>query len=129
MDINKIITIISGLFTISKEIPTPLPTPLLLVGAKLRPGISSRQITSRIISRQLEAGAPVGALPSGVESVTEKMERIRVEEIINALQTESKVEAVLEPGVAVVSFGANAGGPVVSQGYTVTPGTVNGVIR
>ena len=38
----------------------PLPPQLLLIGAKLRPGLSPRNIASRIISRQSEAGAPVG---------------------------------------------------------------------
>ena len=74
-------------------------------------------------------GAPVGPLPSGADSVAEKMERIRIEELINAIQTEAKVEASVDPGISITAVGGNAGGPVVSQGYTTTYGTVNGILR
>lgn len=95
-----------------------VPPPLILIGGAQRPGLNSRMITTRIISRKPEAGAPVGALASGGESVDEKMERIRIEEIVSALISEAKITVVIPAGTPVTTIGGNVGGPIVSQGVT-----------
>lgn len=108
---------------------TPLPPPLLLSGGNSRSGLSARNIASRIISRQSEAGAPVGAMIDGSKNISEAMEVIRIEEIVNALITEAKIEIIVPPGVPIVGVGGNAGGPVVVQGATTSYGQGAGVIR
>ena len=50
--ISSILNIINAAFSIPKQPVTPLPPPLLLVGANLRPGVTSSEVASRIISRQ-----------------------------------------------------------------------------
>jgi siroheme synthase len=58
------------------------------------------------------------------------MELIRVQEIINALLTEAKIEIAIPPGVAVATVGVgNLGAPVVSQGATTNIAVGSGVIR
>jgi hypothetical protein len=110
--------------------PAPIiQPPIILTGGPLKPGLNSRQITSRIISRKSEAGAPTGILPSGAPSVDEKMERIRVEEIINAIISEARITVVIPPGTPVTTIGANAGGPVLSQGVTINLTQGYGVIQ
>lgn len=127
---SNILNLIKGAFSIPKKPLTPLPPPLLLTGANLRTGLSAKDIASRIISRQAEAGAPVGDIYSDSGNVSELMEVIRVQEIINALQLEGKIEIVIPPGVMVQTVGiGNAGIPIISQGATVNIAHGQGVIR
>lgn len=113
----------------SRTPPPEIPTMFLLVGAKVRPGLSPMLIASKIISRQAEAGAPVGVLPSGGRNISEAMELIRVEEIITAILTDARIDVAINPGILLEAKGANAGGPVVCIGQTVAPGSGNGIIR
>jgi hypothetical protein len=129
MDINKVTEILLGVFNLPSTPLTPMPPPILLTGANMRPGLSARNIAARIIARQSEAGAPVGALADGSQNVAEAMEVIRVEEIINALITEAKIEIIVPPGVPIIGVGGNAGGPVVVQGATTSFGQGAGIIR
>lgn len=108
----------------------PLPPPLVMLGAPLRPGVSGKEIASRIISRQSEAGLPVGDVFADGPNASEALLAIQSEEIINALLNESVVNVVIPPGVGVVGFGVTSGGQqVVIQGLTTTMGVGNGIIR
>lgn len=128
--ISSVLNIILSAFSIPKAPVTPLPPPLLLAGANLRPGVTSSSIASRIISRQSEAGMVVGDVFGDGPNTAEAMELIRVEEIINALLTEAKIEVVIPPGVAVTTIGVgNLGAPVLSQGTTTSIAVGSGVIR
>ena len=130
MDISTVLDIITTAFKIPDAPLSPLPPPLIYSGGQLRPGLSVRNIAARIISRQSEAGAPVGVLPDGSKNIAEAMEVIRIEEIINALLTEGKVEVVIPPGVQVSTVGiGNLGAPVISQGATTNFGIGQGIIR
>ena len=100
--------------------PTNVPTPLILFGANQRPGLSPTTIASRIITRKSEAGLPVGALPSGGVAPDEIMERIRVEEIIRAIQQEMVITVAIPPGTVVNAAGASPAGPVNVVGSTIT---------
>ncbi len=107
-----------------------MPPPLLLAGAKLRPGLTASSIASRIISRQSEAGLVVGDVFGDGPNTSEAMELIRVEEIINAILTEAKIEIVIAPGIAVTTMGTgNLGAPVLSQGATTQIAVGEGIIR
>jgi hypothetical protein len=125
---NNIVKEILSFFKIPETIAPRIP-PSTVVLSKSRPGLSPSKIAARIIRRQSEAGAPIGDLPDGTESITEKMEVIRVEEIINALTTEARITTAIEPNIQVVSTGANAGGPIVTNGQTVTLGSGYSVIQ
>lgn len=108
---------------------TTVPSPLILVGSPLRSGLSPTKIASRIIARKSEAGIPVGALPSGGASPDELMERIRVEEIIKAIQQEALVTVAVPPGITLTAAGASPAGPVTVFGSTITLTSARGVIQ
>jgi hypothetical protein len=128
--ISSIIQIILAAFAIPDTPVTPLPPPLLVTGANLRPGLSTSNIASRIISRQSEAGLIVGDVFSDGPNKSEAMELIRVEEIINAIQTEAKIEIAIPPGIGVTAIGpGNLGAPVVVNGVTTSIASGSGVIR
>jgi len=128
--ISGVLNIILSAFSIPDEPVAPLPPPLIMIGAKLRPGVSASAVASRIISRQSEAGRQVGDVFADGPNNEETMELIRIEEIINAVLTEAKVDVVIPPGIAVMTIGVgNLGAPVISQGATTTMGIGDGIIR
>lgn len=128
--ISGVLNLILAAFSIPDAPVSALPPPLILTGAKLRPGLSSQAIAARIISRQSESGRQVGNVFADGPNVEEAMEVIRVEEIINALHTEAVVNVVIPPGVQVTTVGVgNMGAPVVSQGATTGMAVGDGIIR
>lgn len=131
MDYNNINSLINGFEKVlSVNTPTPvIPTPLIIIGSQNKPGLSPTKIASKIISRKSEAGLPVGNLPSGSVSPDEIMERIRVEEIIKALQEEAIINVGIPPGTTVASSGTSPSGPVTTIGSTITLTKGYGVIQ
>lgn len=133
IDFTNFKSIINGLTKLVKiqkvGVANRLPTPLIFTGAPLRAGLSPTKIASRIISRKSEAGLPVGALPSGGVSPDEIMERIRVEEIVKAIQQEMVVQVAIPPGTTLSAAGSSAGGPVNVFGSTLTFTTGYGVAQ
>ena len=133
MDYNNIDDIIGGFTKIlslsSTGTPPPVPTILILSGVPRRSGLSPTKIAARIIARKSEAGLPVGVLPSGLKSPDEIMETIRMEELIKALQEESRITIAIPPGITINGTGANAGGPVVIVGATTVSFKGYGVIQ
>ena len=133
IDFNSVESIIGGFSKIlnltSIGGPPPIPTPLILVGVPLRPGLSPTKIASRIIARKSEAGLPVGALPSGGASPDEIMERIRIEEIVNALQDEAIISVAIPPGITLSAAGISPTGPVSVFGATILFAKGYGVIQ
>lgn len=129
--ITSVLSILAAAFKLQTSPVTPIPPPLLLVGAKLRPGLSARNIASRVISRQSEAGAPAGDIFSEDNNIAEAMETIRAQEYINAILTESKVEIVLAPGaIQTISIGVgNLGAPITSNGTNINIVSGDGIIR
>ena len=127
--ISDIFKVVSGVIDAARTPPPEIPSALLLAGSKLRPGLSPIMIASKIISRQNEAGAPIGVLPSGAPNVSEAMEVIRVEEIINAILTEARIDVAINPGIILTASGGNAGGPIQVIGTTTSIGSGNGIIR
>lgn len=125
--ITVVIKLIIDAFKLKLNPQSPPPAPLIYAGGKIRQGLSSQLVASRIISRQQEAGAPVGVLPDGSDNVSERMEKIRVEEIINAILTEAKVDVVIPPGIPVFATGGGIGAVTV-QGATTDFASGSGVI-
>ena len=132
-DYTNIATVIAGFGTVlslgSIGGPPPVPTPLILVGVPRRSGLSPTKIASNIISRKSEAGLPVGALPSGAVNPDEIMERIRVEEIIKALQEDALISIAIPPGITLTAAGISPAGPVSVFGSTITYTKGYGVIQ
>lgn len=129
MDIKTITNAITSAFNMPQAPITPIPPPLLLVGSMNRTGLSAREIAANIIAKQSQAGAPVGPTGDGSPNISEAMEVIRVEEIINGFLLNAKIEVIIPAGIPITAVGGNAGGPIVVQGATTLPATGSGIIR
>jgi len=97
--------------------------------AKGRPGLSSEILSSSIISRFPEAGIPTGPLVGGATNVMENFVKVMCEEIVDAIQSDMRVDVVTDAGTTVSASGGNSGGPVVCAGATIVTGTGIGVAR
>ena len=133
MDYTSLKSIIGGfnkILQLSNTIKTPqVPTMIILLGAPRRSGLSPTKIASRIISRKSEAGLPIGVLPSGDISPDELMERIRIEEIIKALQEDALISVAVPMGIPLQANGISAVGPVSVVGTTIKPVKGFGIIQ
>jgi hypothetical protein len=128
--VSSVLKIILAAFNGPIKPIAPLPPPLIITGGVLRPGLSTDAIAARIISRQSEAGLIAGNVFGDGPNGNEAMDLIRIEEIVNALQTEAVVNVAIAPGVQVTTIGVgNLGAPVLSQGATTTIASGNGIIR
>jgi hypothetical protein len=131
IDYTKAIEVISSLLSLFKLPSTPAPPvgKIQTLSTKLRPGLAPSKIASNIIKRQSEAGAVIGPNDDGSDNISEKMERIRVEEIVNAIITDARVTITLLPGQTVTASGASPAGPVQVVGQTITLGSGTGLIQ
>lgn len=133
IDFSNIDAIIEGFDRIlslsSVGAPPPIPSPLILVGVPQRSGLSPTKIATRIIARKSEAGLPVGVLPTGNLNPDEIMERIRVEEIIRALQEDAIISVAIPPGITITAAGISPTGPVSVFGSSITIGSGYGIIQ
>jgi len=118
---KSILNAIKNLFKIP-TIPntTLVPASLLAYTGNMKPGMSPEKIASRIISRKSEAGLPVGPLPGGETAPDEIMEKIRMEEIIKALQQDARIDVCTRAGTQLQATGGNAGGPVQVFGTLIS---------
>ena len=125
-ELNKSEDIADYLLTILNEDRpsfTQKPTMPQVLMTKTRQGLSSEILTAAIVSRFKEAGIPSGPLVNGQKNVMESLVEIMIEEIIDAIQRDMRIDVVVDPGMMVQSNGANAGGPVVSVGQSIKPHT------
>lgn len=97
--------------------------------AKARPGLSSEILSSAIISRFPEAKIPNGPLIGGTPNTMEIFVKIVCEEVVDAIQSDMRIDVVTDAGATVTATGGNAGGPVQSVGATVAPHTGIGIAR
>lgn len=132
IDFSKAKQVISALLNLFKvpSIPAPPVSKTIALSAVLRPGLSATKITTNIIKRQTEAGALIGPNDDGSESEAEKMERIRVEEIVNAIISDSRITIINLPGQTITASGVTppGGGPVQVVGTSLTTSNGYGVI-
>ena len=118
------------LFMLKEDrIPIPPLTLVQILAAKTRSGLSSDQIHARIIGRFPEAGIPVGPLNNGSANVMDLYTKILIEEVVDAIQNDMRVDIAVDSGILGQGVGANAGGPILTTNTTIKPHTGTGVAR
>lgn len=127
--ISGVLKLILSAFSLPQQPAQTVPPQLIFLGAKMRPGLSAKNLASRVISRQSEAGLITGDSFADGPNTHEAMEVIRMEEIINSLVTEARINVAIDPGIQITAIGTgNLGIPVVSQGATINIGNGTGII-
>jgi hypothetical protein len=128
---SSILKILLSAFSMMKQPADTLPPPLVFIGAKMRPGLSARDMASRVISRFSESDAISGEIFQEGNNVMTALEVIRMEEVVNAIQTEMKITSTIDPGAILVQTNGVgfAGFPVASLGTNVMLVPSNGVAQ
>jgi hypothetical protein len=128
---SSILKILLSAFSMMKQPADTLPPPLVFIGAKIRPGLSARDMASRVISRFSESDAISGEIFQEGNNVMTALEVIRMEEVVNAIQTEMKITSTIDPGAILVQTNGVgfAGFPVASLGTNVMLVPSNGVAQ
>ena len=87
-----------------------------------RPGLSSIQSIANVAKALTSSGIQTSPGPDGSDNKTLKFARAIIDEVYRALMLDAKIEGGIMPGgIMVTTTGANAGGPVVSQGGNINP--------
>jgi hypothetical protein len=125
---EQIAEFFSFLLSESRNVLPRLSIPKILL-AKLRPGLDSGILATSIISRFNEMGIPNGPLENGNPNVMEQYTKVLVDEIVDAIQSDMRVDAAVDSGIVVTSVGGNAGGPVASTGANPAPHSATGIAQ
>lgn len=131
MALNNIIQNLSSFIQNKLSIPLiPIPAIMLICSTIKRPGISPMLITSRIINDMGEKDAPIGVNIDGSPNMMNQMYFVIVDQLVNALKLEGKVEVAIPPGgIRTSGFGANSGGPVHVSSTNISGVSGSGIIR
>lgn len=120
--INNILNILLGIFSLPQKPANKIPPALLLVGAKLKPGMSPRNLAANMMSKlETEAGIPVNdAATYGEKNPVAAFSLISAKEIVGHIQDNANVQGAFGPSaINILATGANAGGPIIVQGTNV----------
>lgn len=129
MNIEDILSDLNGLVNF-KNIKTPIIAPPLILSSKNRKGLSSIEITQRILKIKQQLNLPVGTLPDGSPNLDDIMIGVIVKEIIDAFQTDARVAVAVEARSGLVQVQGTAGViPVVAAGTVSTTQTGWGIIQ
>lgn len=126
MNISTICETILGMLDKARTPVTYIPGVLLACSAINRPGLSVMSITANIIKGQAEAGVHMGVLPDGSPNLAERMELVRVREIIKAIKLDGAVQVGIPiGGIQIQAVGAGG----VVQGFNVNAPHGAGVMQ
>lgn len=129
MSIDSICNQLNNLIDKARAPLATIPSILLICSAIKRPGLSSMLIASKIIRRAAEKGIPTGAAADGSANLSTIMEAIRVEEMVNAIKMDSRVQTGIPiGGISVMVTGSNAGGALVAKGFNVNMPHGDGIV-
>ncbi len=108
-----------GVFSMAQKPATKIPPALNLIGAKMKPGMSGRNLAADTIAElESELGIPMNDAatfgePNALAGMVFAMSKNTVEHI----QDNASVQGVIGPAsINIMATGANAGGPIVVQG-------------
>lgn len=123
--INEVINIITDLFNSSKTAASKIPPELLALGAKLKSGMSARDLAAdTLVMLETELGIPMGndityGETNSVASAFVATSKTFVEHI----QENASVQGAIAPAALnITAAGGNAGGPITVQGTNTTVG-------
>ena len=85
------------------------------IGAKLKPGLSARNLAAKTISKLEQQGIPMtDDIFGGEQNKFSLFVLTMSQQMINEIQTNMKIDAVIPPGsIQITAVGGNAGGPIV----------------
>jgi hypothetical protein len=117
--ITGVLQTLLSIFSMAQKPATKIPPALLLAGAKLKPGMSGRNLAADTIAEmESELGIPMSdAATFGEPNAAAGAVFTMAKNTVSHIQDNASVQGALGPSsINVMATGANAGGPIVVQG-------------
>lgn len=119
-NITDIVNELDGIMNFTNTSPQSIASPLRLLSGQ-RSGLSTTKITNKVLKRLSDAGIPIGTNDDGSPNLHSLFVQIMIEEVINAVKYDAKIELSIEPfGSVTVTGVAGPGLPVVGTGIITT---------
>lgn len=116
-NIASISSRINDMFSFSRKPAPQVPGPLISIGGKQKPSLSTIQSAMNVIEELKKHGIPTDAMPDGSENKTMAFLIAIFDEIYRALREDANIQVAYGPGaITLMTTGANSGGPMISQG-------------
>jgi hypothetical protein len=127
--ISGILNTLLAVFSMPEQPHQSLPPQLILVGAKMRPGLSADQMTADELAARQSAGIVTGDVFADGPNREDLAVKIKNDVNVDHYTTKAVVDITVPAGqqVNVVGVG-NMGAPVVSQGATTNIIAAQGII-
>lgn len=130
MTISDISDALKGLFNITRQPAPEIPGMLMAIGCMQKPGLSTAVSIGNIVKRLNKHSIPTDPLPDGTENKTVQFALAIVDEVYRAIREDANIQIAYAPGsISILATGANAAGPVVSQGININFSKGQGVIQ
>jgi hypothetical protein len=128
MNIDDVLSNLTKVLSLSNTSSPAVPAPLVLLGSN-RKGLSSIEITSRILEKKQQLGLPTGTLTDGSANIDDQLIYAIVDEVIKAIKFDSKIAVSIQPFGTVVAAGVTAVGiPCSTTGVITTIQTGSAII-
>lgn len=130
MTITDISNALKGLFNITRQPAPEIPGMLMAIGCMQKPGLSTAVSIGNIVKRLNKHSIPTDPLPDGTENKTVQFALAIVDEVYRAIREDANIQIAYAPGsISILATGANAAGPVVSQGININFSKGQGVVQ
>jgi len=127
--ISRIADSVKTAFKTARQPFPKIPPELLLCNSAQKPGLSAALLASAIIARLPEIGIDTGKNEDGSPNKVCQFVALISEEFVKHIRDNAKVEVGLSSfGLTIKTDGANAAGPVSSQGSNIQPITMEGEV-
>ena len=120
-----------GIFSLAQKPATKIPPALNLIGAKMKPGMSGRNLAAETIAEmESELGIPMSddatfGEPNAVAGMIFAMSK----NTVGHIQDNANVQGAIAPAsINITATGANAGGPIIVQGSNTSITSFNSSI-
>ena len=117
--INGVLQTLLGVFSMMQKPATKIPPALNLIGAKMKPGMSGRNLAADTISEmESELGIPMSdAATFGEPNAAAGAVFTMAKNTVSHIQDNASVQGAIAPAsISFKGIGANAGGPVLIEG-------------
>lgn len=130
MTITDISNALKELFNITRQPAPEIPGMLMAIGCMQKPGLSTAVSIGNIVKRLNKHSIPTDPLPDGTENKTVQFALAIVDEVYRAIREDANIQIAYAPGsISILATGANAAGPVVSQGININFSKGQGVVQ
>ena len=130
MTISDISDTLKGLFNVTRQPAPEIPGMLMAIGCMQKPGLSTTVSIGNIVKRLNKHSIPTDPLPDGTENKTVQLALAIVDEVYRAIREDANIQIAYAPGsISILATGANAAGPVVSQGININFSKGQGIIQ